>query len=59
MFLKLWSELIVAVSVSLRELLPAQFATRLRIYLAPDADVTHPPTPAFSVFVLRPEPYDN
>ena len=53
LLMKLCLEFIIAVSVFLPELLPAQFATRLRIYLAADADVPHPIPSAFSVFVLR------
>jgi hypothetical protein len=38
---KLGLEFMIAVSVFLPELLAAQFATRLRRYLAADADVPH------------------
>jgi hypothetical protein len=51
--MKLCLEFIITVSVFLPELLPAQIAARLRIYLTPDPDVLHPPSSAFSAFVLR------
>jgi len=48
-----WLEIIVAVSMFLPELLPAQFATRSRICLATDKDLHIPPMSVFSAFVLR------